>query len=55
MLLWFHTHDTASNAIAQNLAAIEGGADGIDLSKSPCWGNLPNISVGYFQNYFLVF
>ena len=26
MLLWFHTHDTASNAIAQNLAAIEGGA-----------------------------
>ena len=23
MLLWFHTHDTASNAIAQNLAAIE--------------------------------
>ena len=38
MLLWFHTHDTASNAIAQNLAAIEGGADGIDLSKSPCSG-----------------
>ena len=38
MLLWFHTHDTASNAIAQNLAAIEGGADGMDLSKSPCSG-----------------
>ncbi len=38
MVIWFHTHDTASNAIAQNLAAIAGGADGIDLSKSPCSG-----------------
>ena len=37
-ILWFHTHDTASSAISQNLAAIEGGADGIDLSKSPCSG-----------------
>ncbi len=33
--LWFHTHDTAGTAIACNLAAIEGGADGIDLCKSP--------------------
>ena len=37
-VIWFHTHDTAANAIAQNLAAIEGGVDGIDLSKSPCSG-----------------
>lgn len=37
-ILWFHTHDTASAAISQNLAAIEGGTDGIDLSKSPCSG-----------------
>ena len=37
-VLWFHTHDTASSAISQNLAAIEAGVDGIDLSKSPCSG-----------------
>jgi pyruvate carboxylase subunit B len=36
--LWFHTHDTAGIAISQNLAAIEGGADGIDLAKSPVCG-----------------
>ncbi len=36
--LWFHTHDTAGIGIQQNLAAIEGGADGIDLSKSPVSG-----------------
>jgi pyruvate carboxylase subunit B len=34
-ILWFHTHDTAGMAISQNLAAIEGGATGIDLAKSP--------------------
>jgi len=33
--LWFHTHDTASMAVACNMAAIEGGADGIDLSIRP--------------------
>jgi pyruvate carboxylase subunit B len=33
-----HTHDTAGIAISQNLAAIEGGADGIDLAKSPVCG-----------------
>lgn len=38
MILWFHTHDTAGIAISQNLAAIEGGADGIDLAKSPVCG-----------------
>ena len=37
-ILWFHTHDTAGIAISQNLAAIEGGADGIDLAKSPVCG-----------------
>ncbi|PIE65203.1 MAG: biotin attachment protein [Desulfobacterales bacterium] len=37
-ILWFHTHDTAGIAISQNLAAIEGGADGIDLAKSPVSG-----------------
>jgi pyruvate carboxylase subunit B len=33
--LWFHTHDTASMAVACYMAAIEGGADGIDLSVRP--------------------
>ena len=37
-VLWFHTHDTAGVAISQNLAALEGGADGIDLCKSPVSG-----------------
>ncbi len=33
--LWCHTHDTASTAVACYMAAIEGGADGIDLSVRP--------------------
>lgn len=33
--LWHHTHDTASTAVACYLAALEGGADGIDLSVRP--------------------
>ncbi len=33
--LWIHTHDTASTAVACYMAAIEGGADGIDLSVRP--------------------
>jgi pyruvate carboxylase subunit B len=33
--LWSHTHDTASTAIACYMAAIEGGADGVDLSVRP--------------------
>ncbi|MEE4241796.1 MAG: biotin/lipoyl-containing protein [Desulfopila sp.] len=37
-ILWFHTHDTAGLGISQNLAAIEGGVTGIDLSKSPLSG-----------------
>ena len=35
MLLWMHTHDTASTAIACYMAAIAGGADGVDLSVRP--------------------
>jgi len=37
-ILWYHTHDTAGIGITQNLAAVEGGADGIDLAKSPVSG-----------------
>lgn len=33
--LWHHTHDTASLAVAQYLAGIEGGVDGVDLSCRP--------------------
>ncbi len=33
--LWSHTHDTASTAVSCYSAAIEGGADGIDLSVRP--------------------
>jgi pyruvate carboxylase subunit B len=36
--LIFHTHDTISAGISQCLAAISGGADQIDLSKSPVSG-----------------
>jgi len=35
MPLWAHTHDTASMAVAQYMAAVAGGADGIDLSVRP--------------------
>ncbi len=35
MPLWMHTHDTASTAIACYMAAIAGGADGVDLSIRP--------------------
>ncbi|MEE4136511.1 MAG: biotin attachment protein, partial [Desulforhopalus sp.] len=38
VILWFHTHDTAGIGISQNMAAIEGGANGIDLAKSPVSG-----------------
>ncbi len=37
-VLWFHTHDTAGIGLSQNMAAIEGGVDGIDLAKSPVCG-----------------
>lgn len=34
----FHTHETAGIAVAAYLAALEGGADGIDLSLEPVSG-----------------
>jgi len=35
MLLWQHTHDTASTAVACYMAGIEAGVDGVDLSARP--------------------
>jgi len=35
MPLWVHNHDTASMSVACYMAAIAGGADGIDLSVRP--------------------
>jgi pyruvate carboxylase subunit B len=35
MLLWLHTHDTASMAVACYMAGIQAGVDGIDLSVRP--------------------
>jgi len=37
-ILWYHTHDTVGFGLTQNMAAITGGADGIDLAKSPVCG-----------------
>ena len=34
----FHSHETAGNGVACYLAAIKGGADGIDLSMAPMSG-----------------
>ena len=35
MLLWLHTHDTASTAVACYMAGIEAGVDGVDVSLRP--------------------
>lgn len=35
VLLWQHTHDTASIAVACYMAGIEAGVDGVDLSVRP--------------------
>ncbi len=35
MILWQHTHDTASMAVACYMAGIEGGVDGVDLALRP--------------------
>lgn len=35
VVLWQHTHDTASMAVSCYMAGIEGGVDGIDLSVRP--------------------
>ncbi|MBD3307424.1 biotin attachment protein, partial [candidate division KSB3 bacterium] len=37
-ILWFHTHDTAGLGLTCIMAAIEAGADGTDVSKSPVSG-----------------
>ncbi len=37
-IIQFHTHDTAGMAVACNYAAIEAGADIIDLAMQPCSG-----------------
>ena len=34
----FHSHETAGVSIAQYMAALDAGADGIDLSMTPCSG-----------------
>ena len=34
----FHTHETAGIGVAANLAALDAGADAIDLSMAPCSG-----------------
>ncbi|MEO0530251.1 MAG: biotin/lipoyl-containing protein [Planctomycetota bacterium] len=34
----FHTHETAGVSVQANLAALEAGADAIDLSLAPCSG-----------------
>jgi pyruvate carboxylase subunit B len=36
--LWMHTHDTAATGVACYMAAIHGGADGVDLSIRPLSG-----------------
>jgi pyruvate carboxylase subunit B len=35
VILWQHTHDTASMAVSCYMAGLEGGVDGIDLSVRP--------------------
>jgi pyruvate carboxylase subunit B len=35
MPLWMHTHDTAATGVACYMAAIHGGADGVDLAVRP--------------------
>ena len=35
---FFHTHETAGISVQANLAALEAGADAIDLSMAPCSG-----------------
>lgn len=35
VLLWMHTHDTASTAVACYMAGIAGGCDGVDVSVRP--------------------
>ena len=41
----FHTHDTAGMAVACNWAAIEGGADVIDLAMAPLSGGTCEVDI----------
>ena len=41
----FHTHDTAGMAVACNMAAIEAGADIIDLAMSPLSGGTCEVDI----------
>ncbi|MCX6179410.1 MAG: biotin attachment protein [Chlorobiales bacterium] len=41
----FHTHDTAGMGVACNFAAIEGGADIIDLSMAPVSGGTAEVDI----------
>lgn len=43
--LHYHTHDTAGTAVQANLAALEAGADAIDLSFVPCSGGTCQVDV----------
>ena len=38
MIIQFHTHETAGNGVSCYLAALRGGADGLDLSMAPMSG-----------------
>ena len=44
-VLWFHTHETAGTSVAQNIAAIEAGINGIDLAKRPCSGGTCQVDI----------
>lgn len=37
-IIWVHTHETASQGVAQYIAAIEAGCDGICVARSPVSG-----------------
>ncbi|MCG8528039.1 MAG: biotin/lipoyl-binding protein [Opitutales bacterium] len=43
--LHYHTHDTAGIAVQANMAALEAGADAIDLSFAPCSGGTCQVDV----------
>ncbi|MFA5719206.1 MAG: biotin attachment protein, partial [Desulfobulbaceae bacterium] len=37
-IIWAHTHETAGVGVTQYQAAIEGGADGVDVARTPLSG-----------------
>lgn len=45
MKIQFHTHDTAGMAVACNMAAIEAGANTIDLAMSPLSGGTCEVDI----------